>query len=55
MGKADLPSRSRSPAGKRLQAQRGTTNTEPATDELIAGMDRAGADAAEEEAGSDEE
>ncbi|GAA5951993.1 hypothetical protein JCM8115_005298 [Rhodotorula mucilaginosa] len=41
---------------KRLQAQRGTTNTEPATDELIAGMDRAGADAAEEEeAGSDEE
>ncbi|KWU46446.1 hypothetical protein RHOSPDRAFT_31900 [Rhodotorula sp. JG-1b] len=40
---------------KRLQAQRGTTDTEPATDELIAGMDRAGAEPAEEEAGSDEE
>ncbi|GAA5989294.1 hypothetical protein JCM10908_001245 [Rhodotorula pacifica] len=41
---------------KRLQAQRGTSNTEPATDELIAGMDQAGAAAEEaEEVGSDEE
>ncbi|GAA5860503.1 hypothetical protein JCM3774_006189 [Rhodotorula dairenensis] len=41
---------------KRLQAQRGTTNTEPATDELIAGMDQAGAAAAaEDEAASDED
>ncbi|GAA5942722.1 hypothetical protein JCM3775_005026 [Rhodotorula graminis] len=37
---------------KRLQAQRGTA-TEPATDELLAGMDKAGAEA--EEAASDEE
>ncbi|POY74329.1 hypothetical protein BMF94_2523 [Rhodotorula taiwanensis] len=39
---------------KRLQAQRGTAGgAEPATDELIAGMERAGEDA--EEVGSDEE
>ncbi|BGP37877.1 hypothetical protein JCM10450v2_001813 [Rhodotorula kratochvilovae] len=37
---------------KRLQAQRGTA-TEPATDELLAGMDKAGAEA--EEVASDEE
>ncbi|TNY21614.1 cwf18 pre-mRNA splicing factor-domain-containing protein [Rhodotorula diobovata] len=38
---------------KRLQAQRGTA-TEPATDELLAGMDKAGAAGADDEA-SDEE
>lgn len=49
-----FPSHSRSAflyTGKRLQAQRGTA--EPATDELIAGMDKAGADA--DEGQSDED